>query len=71
MIFFLLQIDHPKALVANKAELFSEAEEDFADGGEDDNDIPVEGHYPAKKLRRWKPAPIVPEGYGKPGEMGK
>ncbi|XP_026466118.1 polypeptide N-acetylgalactosaminyltransferase 5-like isoform X2 [Ctenocephalides felis] len=68
---YIVEIDHPKALVANKAELFSEAEEDFADGGEDDNDIPVEGHYPAKKLRRWKPAPIVPEGYGKPGEMGK
>lgn len=51
--------------------MFSEAEEEFADGGEDDNDIPVEGHYPAKKLRRWRLAPVVPEDYGKPGEMGK
>lgn len=27
--------------------------------------------YPSSQLRRWKPAPIVQQKYGAPGEMGK
>lgn len=29
------------------------------------------GHYKSSQLRRWKPAPVVVEQYGSPGEMGK
>lgn len=27
--------------------------------------------YPKTKLKKWVPALVVPEQYGKPGEMGK
>lgn len=29
------------------------------------------GHYKSTQLKRWKPAPVVLEHYGSPGEMGK
>lgn len=29
------------------------------------------GHYKPSQLRRWRPAPVVEEIYGSPGEMGK
>ncbi|XP_066992497.1 polypeptide N-acetylgalactosaminyltransferase 5 [Anabrus simplex] len=35
------------------------------------NDKHQSGKYPMSQLRRWRPAPSVPEQYGQPGERGK
>lgn len=41
------------------------------DGGSDDEFKGISKTYRSNELKKWRPAPVVRENSGKPGEMGK